>query len=402
MPGVRRSASALAFVLLLLLAFATQADGQQRYRRHRAATESTRAKRSSTLPGGYPRARDDYVNDRGDLLLQADRDSIRAVFRRLRRDTGIHATLLTIGSIHDYATPDSTVEAFATHLFNAWGVGDSIRNDGVLMLVARRDRKVRIELGRGYDARYDARMERVIQSSILPYFRDDEYRAGIRAGATSLAEEIARPFPVDTPYTVQPAYALPAGSSTAGVQVAAIAILLTLLVAALVLYAQWRERNGPRDCGHCGKRMERLDEAGDDVYLESGQQMEERLGSVDYDVWKCTGCGGHQIIPYNSWLSGYGSCPGCHRRTLSTRTTTLESPTYDSQGRDEVNRDCRNCGFHDSDVIWTPRRTRPTQTASSSWSSSSSASSSSSSSSSGSSSGFGGGSSSGGGASGSW
>src|SRR6185436_17897486 len=49
---------------------------------------------------------------------------------------------------------------------------------------------------------------------------------------------------------------------------------------------RWR-RHRSRRCPECGTRMERLDESADDALLQEGQQAEERIGSVDYDVWKC-------------------------------------------------------------------------------------------------------------------
>jgi len=163
-------------------------------------------------------------------------------------------------------------------------------------------------------------------------------------------------------------------------------------------------RNRPRKCTQCGTQMVKLDEAADDVYLESGQKCEEFLGSVDYDVWKCGGCGAHTLARYAGWFSGKSACPSCRYQTVETTKHVLQYPTYDDEGREEVLRDCRNCGFHDRNVVWLPRRTRPQHTSSSSSSSSSSDSSSSwsSSDSSSSVSSDAGGHSSGGGAGGSW
>jgi uncharacterized protein len=399
--GRRMPASVLlAAALMLALALAPgRAEAQQGHRRHHAPAKTA----SATLPGGYPRARDPYVNDHAGLLTPADRDSVRATFVRLRQASGIHATLLTIESIHEFDTPDSTVEAFATHVFNRWGVGDSIRNDGVLMLVARGDRRVRIELGRGYDSRYDARMQKVIDGTVLPDFRDGQFADGVRDGAAAMARAVAEPFPAETGPAAQtlvdggPA----AGTVEAGGVGAGVFVGLVIGLAVLVMgFGAW-SRSSPRKCATCKTEMQRLDEASDDVYLGSGGTLEEWLGSVNYDVWKCATCGGHTVEAYNRWFSGYSACGTCSRRTLSTRTRTLVSATYSHGGEQEVVRDCRNCGFHDVDVIHTPHLTRPSH-APSSFSSSTSSSSGSVSSSGSSGSGFGGGSSSGGGASGSW
>lgn len=108
--------------------------------------------------------------------------------------------------------------------------------------------------------------------------------------------------------------------------------------------------------------MARLDEAGDDVYLDSGQKAEEFLRSVDYDVWKCGSCGNHQLIPYAAWFYGASACPSCRYRTVLTTINVLEQATYDSGGRKEVIRDCRNCGFRDRDIVYLPQLTRPSET----------------------------------------
>ena len=59
----------------------------------------------------------------------------------------------------------------------------------------------------------------------------------------------------------------------------------------------------------------RLDEASDDAALSAGQQVEERLGSVDYDVWACPTCDERLVLAYGRWWS---SIKGCPRRLLDT------------------------------------------------------------------------------------
>ena len=130
--------------------------------------------------------------------------------------------------------------------------------------------------------------------------------------------------------------------------------------------------------------MQRLDETADDVYLDSGQKLEEYLSSIDYDVWKCNSCNMHTLLPYARWFSGYQQCPSCRYRTLSVDSQTVVSPTYSSTGSKRVTRDCRQCSYHDEDMVTIPRLTRSSSSSSSGSSSS------------------GGGRSSGGGASGSW
>jgi uncharacterized protein len=163
-----------------------------------------------------------------------------------------------------------------------------------------------------------------------------------------------------------------------------------------------------RKCPACKIDMQRLDESADDEHLDSGERLEEEVGSVDYDVWRCGTCNHHSIVPHASWMSGYSQCGHCSRRTLSKSTRTIEAATYSSSGLQEITHDCRHCGHHDSHTVTLPRlvRSEPrrSSSSSSSWGGGSSGGSSWSGggSSGGGSSSGGGGTSSGRGASGSW
>ena len=68
--------------------------------------------------GEYPEAGDIYVNDYAQLLTPEDAAGIRTMFTTLGSDQGIEAVVLTIGSFRKYETEDTTLEAFATNLFN--------------------------------------------------------------------------------------------------------------------------------------------------------------------------------------------------------------------------------------------------------------------------------------------
>ena len=277
----------------------------------------------------------------------------------------------------------------ATGLFNAWGIGDAQRNDGVLILIARYDREMRIEIGRGYGSEWNARMQRVIDTAFLSAFRQDEYQQGIENGVDATILELTGALAGmrDANAAVRGWIWIWFKLKQFGEWVWAL-LLVPLGGGALALRSYLRNR--PRACDECGTMMQRLDEQADDEFLDDGQQTEEFLKSVDYDVWNCKSCGYMDIQRYRGWFSLYGSCPRCNYRTLSSQTTVLVSATTSSSGRKRIDYDCGHCDYKNSVIRTIPRKSDSSSSGRSSGGSSSGGSS------------FGGGSSSGGGASGSW
>jgi len=142
--------------------------------------------------GAYPLPTDDYVNDYANVITAPDAEAIRKMFKDLEYQTGIEAVVVTINSIRDYSTGDTTIESFATNLFNTWGIGHKRENNGVLILVAVGDRKCRIELGKGYGRRYDSVMKQIIDEKMIPYFKANDYSRGIYEGSRSVIENVTK------------------------------------------------------------------------------------------------------------------------------------------------------------------------------------------------------------------
>jgi uncharacterized protein len=100
--------------------------------------------------------------------------------------------------------------------------------------------------------------------------------------------------------------------------------------------------------------MRLLSEAEDDAMLTREEGLEERLGSVDYDVWVCRQCDQRLVIPYRKWFSKYTECPKCRRRTCETITVTVRAATTVSTGEQRIHRACQSCGFRDSRIETIP------------------------------------------------
>jgi len=315
--------------------------------------------------GDYPSRNDPYINDYAKVIKSDDTKQITELLTDLKNAEDIDMVVLTINSIHDYQTGDSTIESFATNLFNTWGIGNSSTNKGVLILVAIQDRTVRIELGSGYGNQYNAAMQNVIDKRIIPSFKESQYSRGILLGVQNTITELSKTIApeinnqVTSPVVSNNTYTQSVGQS--GTNVIGMVLFLVGLTGAgavfigLPKYLRYRIRK----CSNCGTEMVRLDETSDNAYLNSGQRLEEKLESVDYDVWKCPNCQLHIIKAYSAFTSTYKKCPNCSYRTLKIQNKSIRQPTYTSTGQEKIIRDCRNCKYHKEVSVTLPMLTRP-------------------------------------------
>lgn len=148
------------------------------------------AERAARSYAPFPDPDDGYVTDLAGLLSDGQEQQLERWLRRTEERSGVEIIVVTIGSIADYpGTPNRDILHFARALFDAYGIGNMPRNDGVLLLVAGRDRKVRIELGAGYGRAKDLVAMQIIARKILPSFRKDDYAEGIVRGTKALMSE---------------------------------------------------------------------------------------------------------------------------------------------------------------------------------------------------------------------
>ncbi|MDP1357511.1 TPM domain-containing protein, partial [Klebsiella pneumoniae] len=77
----------------------------------------------------------------------------------------------------------ASLEDYANRLFRAWKLGRKDVNDGILLVVAKEDRKVRIEVGYGLEGTVtDLLAHRIIEEHITPAFRQGDYAEGVSRG----------------------------------------------------------------------------------------------------------------------------------------------------------------------------------------------------------------------------
>jgi hypothetical protein len=109
-----------------------------------------------------------------------------------------------------------------------------------------------------------------------------------------------------------------------------------------VLYLLHRRRIRPRVCERCHGLRTLLSEEEEDDHLETGEQVEEKLGSVDYDVWWCHHCHDVEVLPHKPLITLYLTCDRCRYTTVSRSTSAPRLGRHGNQYVD-VTLDCLNC-----------------------------------------------------------
>jgi uncharacterized membrane protein len=130
----------------------------------------------------FPELTGRVVDDAG-LLSDPDKVAITADLKALEDKSSDQLVVVTVPSLQGYA-----IEDFGHQLGRRWGIGTAKFDNGVLLIVAPNERKVRVEVGTGLEGTLtDALSRIVIESSILPRFREGDFSGGIKNGVRDIA-----------------------------------------------------------------------------------------------------------------------------------------------------------------------------------------------------------------------
>jgi uncharacterized protein len=138
-----------------------------------------------------------YVDQAGMLSASAG-EQIDTIAKKLLSEQQVPLFVVTISSLASVDAGDQTIERYARALFDHWGIGSEERNYGILLLVAKGDRKARIELGASWGTRHDVEAQEVMSTLIIPPFKRGDFGEGIVAGVRgldALARGLALPKP---------------------------------------------------------------------------------------------------------------------------------------------------------------------------------------------------------------
>lgn len=126
----------------------------------------------------------DRVVDAADVLSPAQKQELidkLAVYEKQSSDQIVVATVPSLNGLD--------IETYANRLYRAWAIGQKTENNGILLLVAPNERKVRIEVGYGLEGTMtDALSSIIIQNAIIPEFRTGDYGTGVTKGVDDILQ----------------------------------------------------------------------------------------------------------------------------------------------------------------------------------------------------------------------
>jgi uncharacterized protein len=122
------------------------------------------------------------VVDQAGVMSAASKSDVEAKSKALEDKSGIQLVVATVKSLQG-----SDIETYANQLARFWKLGEAKKNNGVLLLVAPNEHKVRIEVGYGLEGTLtDALSSVIIASAILPRFKTNDYSGGIERGVDGI------------------------------------------------------------------------------------------------------------------------------------------------------------------------------------------------------------------------
>jgi uncharacterized protein len=358
------------------------------------------------VPPADPNAR---VHDHAGLLSADQRASLEQLTRDIEQRTTAQVAVVTVNSLDG-----QTIEAYANELFNSWGIGQREANNGVLFLIAPRQRRMRFEVGFGLEPLLTDRLCGEIRDThVIPRFRENDYPAGIIAGTQQLVRALERnpqaargipgsgPLLLRTPKQEAFAATLVVGAMAATLAVAGLllasrrlystatfvalslaalcalviavyfigrlpkqdpALLVTFGGTGLATAAAWGynvqkyRRFGPHGCSKCSTHLALLSELQEDPKLSAVQQLEETIGSVDYDVWVCPACLNNDTERYIRPFSGFSDCTACQVRAYKEDSPKVITPASTvSAGKARIDGRCVSCNHKTVRFVVLPR-----------------------------------------------
>ncbi len=134
-----------------------------------------------------------YVNDYANMMSQETRAQLEQELKDFERSDSTQVVILTVESIEG-----DVLESFSIRVAEAWKIGQKGKDNGVILLAVKKERKTRIEVGRGLEGKLtDLTAGRIVQLVINPQFKRGDFNAGFTSGIRAVIDATRGEFRAD-------------------------------------------------------------------------------------------------------------------------------------------------------------------------------------------------------------
>ncbi len=127
-----------------------------------------------------------YVNDFAGMISSEDENELESILIQYENQTNNEIVVVTVESLGD-----KSIEEYSIALAEKWKVGKEDEDNGVIILVAEEEKKIRIEVGYGLEGLLtDAEAKLIIDREMTPSFKEEEFAVGIALGAWAIMDTI--------------------------------------------------------------------------------------------------------------------------------------------------------------------------------------------------------------------
>ena len=136
-----------------------------------------------------------YVNDYAGLLSPQIKGQLERFLADFERSDSTQIAVLTVPSLEG-----DDLEGFSVRVAQSWGIGQKGKDNGALLLVAKAERAVRIEVGYGLEGQLtDLLAGRIVDQEIVPRFKAGDFDGGVSAGVQAIAGAVRGTYQGDQP-----------------------------------------------------------------------------------------------------------------------------------------------------------------------------------------------------------
>ncbi|MBP7164530.1 MAG: TPM domain-containing protein [Firmicutes bacterium] len=173
------------------------------------------------------------MTDLAGMLARSAADEIESQLVSLWQDTGVQLAVVTVPDLGG-----DDIEDYSVRLFEAWGIGEAGKDNGLLLLIAAEEREMKFETGYGLEGELpDAFLGKVIDQALVPKFRAGNQAAGIEASIKMISDRL-KGRAGEGP-----------GSDKSSDSVGEAAGVIVFLIIVMVIIAISSRRRGPRGRG---------------------------------------------------------------------------------------------------------------------------------------------------------